>query len=247
MPTTWQPAPTELTRKSVFLEVYGDTGTGRTSFALSSPAPIALIHASEKIEGIIQPFARDKEIRLCDFGQAIFNRNSKDIEIQAGKVWSILREAWYDAFTWARTIILDTHTEAWELLRLAAFGALKPVKGRVDANYGPVNAEWRSLFKHFRHQDKANVIVIGQTKEEYKGTTGMGQRTGRTIRSGQKEIPYIADAIVRTSHNNGEFASTIEKGWWNAHSEGIELSDDMNTFSQILALMTETDMDQWEK
>lgn len=247
----WESAPTELTRRCAFVEVYGDTGSGRTTFALSAPGPIALIHAAEKIEGIVQPFARLGKIGgVANFGRVLRGDDS-EVQRQAMEAWRGLEEAWFDAFNWARTIVLDTHTEAWELIRLAYFGDLKPSRGRVDANYGPVNARWRGMFKKFRHQDTCNVILIGQTKEEYKekkggGSDGMGQRTGNTIRAGQKEIPFMADVTVRTKRGpDGEFLSEIQKGWWNAQAEGLELEGEMSNFPQVMAMVTETEPEEW--
>lgn len=248
----WQSAPTKLTKRSALVEVYGDTGTGRTTWALSAPGPIAFLHASEKIEGIIQPHATkigpngDGTGGVFDFG-GVFIGSDQEVARQAGRVWAELTEAWYDALTWARTLVLDTHTEAWELIRLARFGGLKPSGGRVDANYGPVNAEFRSLFKAAKQQDGCNVIVIGQTKDEYKGSGGMGQRTGKTIRAGMKEIPFYADVIVRTESEllSQSFTSTIEKPWWNSAMMGLELEGEMSNFTTTMELVTEVEDGRW--
>lgn len=250
----WQDASATLTRRSVFVSVFGDTGSGRTTWALTAPGPIALLHTTEKIDGIVQPFYQkigpngDGTNGLCDFG-GVFSGGQKEIADQAKAKWSLFKTAWYDAFTWARTIIVDTDTEAYQLIRLAYFGGLKPTSGRIDVNYGPVNGEWLSVFKYFRQQDRTNVILIGQTSDEYRESKkgDMGQRTGRTIRSGHKSIPYMSDVIVRTSKEDGVFSGTIEKGWYNAGAEGLQLEDDMSTFPQIMSLITDTDPSEWEE
>jgi len=248
MAVKWTDAPRSFTRECVFTEVHGDTGTGRTSWALSAPGPIALIHASEKLEGIVQPHRqKGKVIRCVDFG-GIYRGSPKQVSDLAVKSWDGLVDAWYDAFSWARTIVLDTHTAAWELIRLARFGMLNPASGRVDSNYGPVNYEWSCMFKHFRHQDSANVILIGETKDEYvvkKGkSAGMGQRTGNTIMAGQREVPFYTDVIVRTTKDiiTRKFTSTVEKGWYNAHlADGLSMDNDMSDFPMIMQLITERD------
>lgn len=251
----WEQATAEITQRNVLMEAYGDTGSGRSTFALTAPGPIAYIHASEKLEGITQvAVARGTDVRLVDFG-GVFAGSEDQIAALAQEKWQLLKDAWYDALFggWARTVVLDTHTEAWELIRLAYFGALKPTGGRVDSNYGPVNADWRSLFKAARQQDKVNAIVIGQTKDEYKKSKtgksdGMGERTGDTIRAGQKEVPYLCDAVVRTDKNvmSGEgFWGTIEKGWFNAGVEGVALHNDMLTFPGVMAMITDMDESEW--
>lgn len=247
----WDDAETEFTRRCSLVEIYGDTDTGKTTLALTAPGPIAFLHASEKIDGVIQPFAREKKIRKHDFTGA-FSGTPEDISESAMRVWRELVAAWMDAWGWARTIVLDTHTEAWELIRVAYFGGYKPERGRPDANYGPVNAEWRSLFKRFRTQSRANLIVIGQTKDEYKtgvkagtGESKLAERTGKTVRAGQREVPYFADVVLRTSRSDGDFVATIEKGWFNASMEGVPFVNEEANFGNILSVLTETDEGEW--
>ena len=242
--TKWKQAPTEITRRNVFTLVFGDTGTGRTTYALTAPGPIALLHSSEKLEGIVQAQASNKDIKMFDFGGS-FTGDPQEISDQAVLVWEAFKEAYYDAFNWAKTIVIDTDTELWELIRLARFGGLKPSGGRVDANYGPVNAEWSALWKHSRSKN-VNVISIGQTKPEYVGKSGMGQATGRMIRAGQKSMPFFADVIVLTGKNDdGEFTSEIKKAWYNAACEGVEFTDDMCDFATVMSTITDTDMSEW--
>lgn len=253
----WEDAPTEFVRRVTFKEIYGDTGTGRTTLAFTAPGPIAYIHAAEKIDGIIEQYAHkigphgNGTQGVFNFG-GVFTGTPEQVAAQAQSIWHRFMLAYFDAFKWARTVIIDTHTELWELIRLARFGGLKPQGGRVDANYGPVNAEFRSIFKHFKTQDRANLIIIGQTKDEYKTkggkSDGMGERTGNTIRAGMKEIPYMADILVRTDKGrddsgNLQFTATIEKGWFNASVEGIELPD--QTFGSLLELITNVPAEEW--
>jgi hypothetical protein len=238
-PTVWESAPTALTRRHTFLQIYGDTGTGRTSLALTAPGPIALIHASEKLEGIVQRYTPDKEIQLYNFG-GVFRGTQDDIAEQANEALIRMKAAWFDAMSWARTVILDTGTEAWELLRLARFGTTSP-KGKVSYLYGPVNAEWKSMFKGFRYQERANFVIINQIREKYRND----KPTGRMEPAVQKDTPYMADVIVRLSKDRGTFTATIEKGWYNAHVEGLDIEDEMIDFATIMGLVTETDPEEW--
>lgn len=235
----WENASTEVTRRCVFKQIYGDTGTGRTSLALTAPGPIALLHASEKLEGIVQKAAKEKDVKLFNFG-GVFKGTPQQIAQQASDRVAEFKAAMSDAYRWARTIIVDTHTESWELLRLARFGTLTP-RGVVAHLYGPVNAEWRSMWKSFREQDRVNLIAIGQVQEEYR----KDKPTGRMVQSGQNKFHYMADVIVRTGKSNGVFTATIEKAWWNASVEGIEVEDDMATFASIMELVTEIDAEEW--
>lgn len=245
----WDDAPTEFVTRNTMMEIHGDTGTGRTTLALTAPGPIALIHTAEKIDGIVQPFAKKKKIRMHYFKTA-FQGSNKEIAQQAMDSWLRMEALWYDAFTWARTIVLDTHTEAWELVRLAHFGDVKPSGGRVDSNYGPVNAKWRSLFKYYREHTGTNLILIGQTKDEYKTnkkgiSSGISERTGNTILAGQKEVPYFVDCVVRTGKEDGDIYSTVEKGWMNFEIEGDRFMGNDSNFPSIMGAITETPKKEW--
>ncbi len=43
-----------------------------------------------------------------------------------------------------KSIVIDTASEAWELVRLARFGKLTQV---MPQHYGPVNTEFRDMIK----------------------------------------------------------------------------------------------------
>lgn len=240
----WTDVSGEITRRVVHMQLYGETGTGRTSVALSAPGPIALMHADEKIDGIVEPFVRDgKKVRTYNFG-GTFSGSTEQIASQANEAMKDFYRAWADAFTWARTVILDTHTELWELLRLARFGKLAQVK---PIHYGPVNAEWQSIFKMFRRQDKANLICIGKIREKYDKND---KPTGKMEQAGQKDFGYLSDIRIRMdksiTKSGVEFSGMIEKAWFNAQMEGTELPEAMLTFPEILETITEIPSTEWE-
>jgi len=218
MTVQWTDAPSQLACRSVFMAIYGRTGTGRTTLALSAPGPIALIHAAEKLEGIVQPFVQNgKDIKLYSYGTILPRGDEAKVKAHTKKVWDDFKDAMLDSMGWARTVVLDTHTEAWRLVRAARFGKLTQVK---PFHYTAVNAEWAALMKQFRNQDKCNLIVSGRLRERYKND----KPTGIMEQSGMKDMDTFSDVIIRTRKKRlkGEttFSAEIEKGWWNAHSEG---------------------------
>lgn len=252
----WTDAPSEVTRRSVMINIYGETGTGRTRLALTLPGPIALAHTSEKVDGIVQRVVKEgKVVRLLNFGTVASGTNQQ-IADKVGPVWTNMTRNWNDATdNWARTTIMDTETEAWELCRLAFFGELNP-QGRIDNLYGPVNQRWRSVFKRHKREDYASnchCVAISQAKDEYKDKVQNGKRvsakTGRSIRAGQREIPIMADVIIRTdkyiSKEGMIFRATVEKAWFNGHYEGTEFYNDDCRLPYILSYITDTDESEW--
>lgn len=252
--TQWEQAPKLFTRRSgIVMEIWGPTGTGRTSLALTAPGPIAYIYFHEKIDGIVQKFANEKDIRMFKAG-GVFRGDSDEIEKAA---WASMQEfeaAYYDSFSFARTTIVDTHNEAWLLERLAEFGAPKPSKGQVKNNYGPVNNRWMSMLNMARSKaeskDMTNVIFIGQAEEEWKpNALGFDSKTGRIVRmssSASNQVLLKSDVSIRTDKKDGNFTSTVLKGWWNADSEDSYLENSASTYSMLMGLITETDPREWE-
>lgn len=254
----WEDAPTEFVQRCVLMSIWGPTGSGRTRLALTAPGPIAFAHAGEKIQGVVQAAAREKQVKVHNFG-GVFGGSVQDISNQASAIWNPFEAKIKAALvnTDFQSTVVDTDTEAWELLRLAFFGELNP-KGRTDSLYGPVNARWRSIFKAQRREAAArvsapNLIVIGQAKDEYVMTRQEGgkkssERTGKLLQAGQKEVAYNSDVVIETSRDisNGDFVATIRKGWWNAAAvEGISLTNEDITFAKIMSIVTETEEPEW--
>lgn len=261
----WEQAPTLFTKRSgVIMEIWGPTMTGRTTLALTAPGPIALISFHEKIDGVVQAAKSAgkglRDIRIFKAGK-IFRGTPQQIQSDAWEAMCAYEAAYYDAFNWARTVIVDTHPEAWYLERLAEFGADRPVKnpetgkvGRIEQNWAGINNRWMSMLNKARSQDgddfsQTNVIFIGQVEDEWKdGEGGIGKKTGRLVRTSTKASDQVllkSDISVRTDKHRGDFISTIYKGWWNASSEDMELRNEMSNFGMIMGLVTETDPDEW--
>lgn len=256
----WEEVSTKLDRRCVLMEIYGDSDTGRTTLALTAPGPIAYIHANEKKEGLIHNVKRaGTSIRMVNFGGA-FRGSPDDVMREASAAVDLMETAIIDAYKWARSIILDTHTEAWEVIQLGRLGSLTR-EGRSEADnrrgqlvYSELNNRWRSLFKEFRvraeSDNRTNFIVIGQTKPEYKATAGSSakQASGRTIRGGQKETLFLCDASVRTKRDpRGKFTAVIEKPWWNNLVRDLEVEGEYMTFPEIMGFITDGDAEEWRK
>lgn len=256
----WNPVTASFTSRRVFMEICGDNGTGRTTLGLTAPGPIAILHWGEKIGGIANQFAH-KDIRELSFSPFYAPGLSNDqIADIAWESWKDFEAAWYDAFHWARTIIMDTHTDAWEAVRFGFFGDLKPVTGgRRETTWGPVNSRWGSMLRMIRSPDvNSNVILIGKTEDEYAetinpktGLPGQGKKTGNRIRAGQKSIPAICDVSIRTRKDARGFSSYLEKAWMSGGLEyersGMELTRSESTFANWMAMITGTMPGEWEK
>lgn len=259
----WEDAPTEfIPSGGILTEIWGPTGTGKTTLALQSQAPIAYLCFYEKAVGIIEEFAKIKRIRWKKMG-GVFNGSPEEIKALAEPAMRSFERFYYDAFSWAKTIIVDTHNEAWMLERLGEFGAPKPEKmdDRKKLNqkrdWAGVNGRWLSMLNMVRTQEHTNVILIGQAEEEWKeNDSGYGSKTGKMVRAGSKASDQVllkADISLRTNKYTNKktgdlnFTTTIYKGWGRAQEcEGMEFEDDLNRLPTIYSMITGTEEDFWK-
>ena len=141
-----------------------------------------------------------------------------------------------------RTVVMDTASEVWELLRMAAFGKLDHV---MPHHYGPVNAEYRGLLRMAYVSDK-NLILLHKVKNEYIND----KRTGNYERAGFTDTGFMVQVNVRCWRRlNGDkqlvFGMTIDDSRQNADVAGMELEGEMCSFPMLASVVTGTDMEKW--
>jgi len=205
--------------KRIIANVQGKEKRGKTHFALTAPGPIALIDMDIGLEGVVDKFIGEKEIVVAGFNY----RNVKD-----PKEWEEMNNRMKKAFTDAlkskevRTVVMDTATEAWELMRMANFGKLSEVKPH---HYGPVNAEFRDLIRKAYESDK-NVLLIHKVKKEYVND----KSTGEYERAGFGDAGYLMQLNVEMWKKDGTFGLTVLDCRQLKEVEGLELIEPMSNF-----------------
>lgn len=247
----WEDVISEVTRRHVHMEAYGDTDTGRTSFACTAPGPIALIHCSEKWE-VACRFADKKDIKMVNFWSNLTGR-LEERSRRATECVDRMTNAYYEASEWAETIVLDTHNDGWTFFQFAEYGTQTPKEKSGALAWAEINSKWLSFIKHYKQpglEDKCNVILIGQKKDEYKGQPPKSYRTGKTVWGGQRGIPFNCDVRVELDRDeSGGFVGTVRKSWINDAVRGIEFSGNEGplalTFPAIMSLITSVDKSEW--
>lgn len=265
---SWEEVDTEFKTRASATVIFGPTDSGRTHLALTAPGPIAYLHSYEKVDGQIQEARKSKIVKVHKFGGIL--RGNRDqvqqlAEIEVQKFEYFLSEA----YKWARSIIIDTESKLWEIYQLAKLGSLSRAQRSEEDNkkgqliYTEINARWTSMLTEYRvrldnplQNRQTNLILICKTTDEYKkvlSSTGKSTSvaTGKEVRKSQKETGYFADVILRTyckddKKKGKEFSAIIEKPWMNNLVRGEELEDEMLDFSRIMAMITETDEEEWQ-
>lgn len=239
--------PTKTKRRIISVE--GLEKCGKTHFALTAPGPIAFFNFDNGMEGVVDKFCdgtvANKDILYVDYSlppsefdeRPNPNGNPKFLEVWRG-FWEDFNRALKSPDI--RTLIVDTATECWEILRMGRFGKLTQV---MPHNYGPVNAEYESLHKRAYDTDKI-VILLHKYRQEFL----KDKWTGKYERAGYSKIGYVVQDIIRTHREEGtaDFSSTVIMSRKNIDKIGSVYEGELSNFPFVIADITGTDPSDWE-
>jgi hypothetical protein len=224
---------TQSIKQRLIISVEGTEKQGKTHFALTAPGPIAFFDFDRRLEGTIHKFLPAKEIWVNEYTIPLSLKGISIIDIDACNVlWNRFKQD-FKAVLYAsnvETIIVDTASEAWELLRLAKFGKLSQVQ---PFHYGPVNFEFRDLIKSWAYDASKNVIYIHKQGSKYVGD----KRTEDYERKGFSEVGYIVQVVVRVFHKGQDFSAEIVSCGLNTALEGMVLSGPDCNFETLSSLV----------
>lgn len=167
--------------------------------------PIVAFHSLDLgTEGVIEK-VKDfhRNVRLAEYALGVQPGEAKPevIANEADEVWRAFCNDYYSALAdpVIRTVVWDTESEVWELLRLARFGELNPRTGRDRGNvWGPVNAEMLSLQRAAFSTDKS-LIMLQKVKDEYAND----KKTGKRVPKGFGDTAFQAQVVAEAFREAG--------------------------------------------
>ena len=167
----------------IIAAVKGMDKQGKTHFGLSAPAPVAYFNFDIGLEGVVHKFINN--------GKKIYPMPMDVPTTQALAIAEWDRK-FYPAYHHVimhnkevRSVVIDTETELWELLRMARFGQTTQV---MPYMYGPVNAEFRAIIRlAYETPHPKNVIFLRKMKPVYI----KNERTGDYEATGFGEMKYL--------------------------------------------------------
>ena len=235
------------------IDITGVEGQGKPSLALTAArmGPVGYIDIDQSVDRARVPDGKKMKGRIKTLPVRYSGGVSQEVtKSEAKEAWAALEaNVGAAASDWASSLILDTGTEAWELLRLAEFGTVTP-KGRTDKLYGPVNAKFRQFMRNIYRGHKKHLITIHQMKEEYIDRVGsdgsqVSARTGKMKEASMKEVPYLSDMCIRVHRKKSEFAATIEMCKLDPSLEGLELEESQLDIANIITVVPGTGEADW--
>jgi hypothetical protein len=242
--------------KRLLINSQGLEKSGKTHWALSSlPDPIAFISLDNGFEGVIEKFADKKQI-------ACFTTNVPPVAAQSEylPIWNNVKSHIITAMGMSefRSIVLDTGTDIWELLRLAEFGSLTP-RGDIKQIYSIVNQQYRSLIK-IAYDKAVSLDVIHRVKKQYVTRTVQTQKGPQKVdvwegdyeRAGfadsgylsQINIEHIFDAS-RPGPLSNKFGIRVIDSRQNMNIVGLELFGEENNFPTLASYVFDNSPEDW--
>lgn len=181
--------------KRVILNVQAQEGCGKTRFALTAPGPIGYISMEYGLEGVIEPFLEQ--------GKTIYPAFFKTDKLVAELSEKMTHEEWSEELRKVetamvaavtsdhlRTVVVDTGTEHWELVRLGEFGKVAQV---MPEQYGPANRRMRLLIEIAYQRPNLNLVILSKMGKRYVKAKGAkrGDWDGTYEHKGWSDLPYV--------------------------------------------------------
>lgn len=252
---------TDEVRKRIIANSAGEVGSGKTEWWLGAPAPIVILTMDQGLEGVIEPFAREKEIYVATYDLGLTPKEEGDdspteldqdtaIEMRNKYILdyeSAIRDG-------ARTVIQDRETDFWYLCSYAEFG--DPKTGNPK-DWDALKNVQRRLIAMAKASD-INLGIIQGMKNEWvsqvnkkTGTKGITQ-SGVRIPAGHDDVDALMHINILHTRKDvpGEpptFGLTIGKargpGSGSVQGQTIEPSVTFVEFAQLV--FPDSDESSW--
>lgn len=227
----------------------GEVGTGKTTWWLGAPAPILVQTLDDGLEGVVEPFAREKEIYVAsyDLGKEPGAEYTHALAVEARNKFV---EDYEHAITnGIRTIVWDRESDMWPMFSYAEHGTDDMFAAAPPKDWEKLKGKIRRLIAMAKASD-INLGIIQGMKNEWASKvnprTGAkaAAQTGGRVPSGMEEIDALVHIVIE--HGKDPFSLTISKcrGPGGMDLQGQTLEN--LTFSQFAQLVfPETTEEDW--
>ena len=227
---------TEPAQRRLILALDGLEKHGKSEFALTAPGPIVVLNLDTGLDGVIQKHQAKKAIYVVNYEKRNAGPMNDDPPWDV-KDWQQSADDFTTALGEARTVIVDTCTEWWEMVRVARFGRVLMVP---PVAYPPVNAEFRRLLNR-AYSSKANVVFVHKLKEVYDtkiipskdGPKEVSIRTGTYERAGFRDMGYIVQVNARMERRVDGFHLVVADCRQNPALAGLDFPEPVANFASL--------------
>lgn len=237
----------DTVKQRLIVAIDGETGSGKNRLAFSFPDPIAFLSFDPNYAKTLNEARKTrKRILRASYSLPVIKPDGRNAEVVAGvagELWDKVAVDFMGAIrdSKVQTIIVDTATELFELIKLAIYGKTVQVMQR---DLGHAYASYRQFIREAESSDK-NLVLIHKMKDEYK----QDKSTGNRIRAGYKDTAYSVTTEVLMEKDPSEpfpdrYHAKIIKCHlrpeieWDGNGNG-ELTGELISFESLQAMVWE--------
>jgi len=190
----WRPASEVIqVKKRLIVAASAHPKTGKTTLAMGATEPIYIANFDDGLEGVADDaIAAGKQVYVTSYHMP---EGATPIIIQEAAL-PVYAQFMADARSVLKggqgTLVIDTHTEQWEMCRFAYFGRIQQV---MPYQYGPVNASMRAFIREM-YSAGISVILNRRLAKKYvddnwngeyepRGYNGLEYETQRNVKMGR--------------------------------------------------------------
>lgn len=239
--------------RKVIISAEGLEKEGKTHFALTSPQPIIYMDIDIGGDKVLNDFTKmGKEIYHEKFSlpRAATISNKAEVKAHATPLWNRFLKRYFDALEsskqkgGARTIIIDTATDFWNLCLLANVGKDRQIMPQERTQ---ANALFSEVIRSaFGKEYNANVILIHKMGKEFDNPTNLE-------RKGFNQIGFLVSIVVQCSKKKNlqlkrnEFFYKITTCRPDTNLEGEVYPAKHYNFPKLMAEIHDgTEVEDWE-
>jgi hypothetical protein len=212
---------------------------GKTTFALSFPAPIYLFNLDQGYREIVAKAAPGKEIYVSDY--LLPEEFDLGTYVPLAKRF---RKEWAEAVAQAGerhgTVVLDTASQAWTLIGTTERESAEeqrrqrnPKAKEMRTDWGPANLMMGSMLRRPFQVPGCNAVYLQRAKEVYSGG---GEATGVYQMHGFSETAGIVQILLNIFSREKRVLGRIDVCRFDKSWEGNEISDP--TYAKLYELVS---------
>lgn len=233
-------------QEGALINVEGEEKTGKNHFAFTAPKPLLCISVDRDARPVARKF-KGVHVAAFDWELPLKKATTQAVSDVTRPVWKEVEELFYDALksTRVKTIVMDTGTRLWDLIRLAKFGKLQQVPPVL---YTQVNALFERMILAGQGTGK-HIIWLHRLGERWidvkKNGKYVGMNTGEMKRLGFKSMGFDVEANIRLTRDGNVFTAEIIDNGFDGDCNGMLFKKKMCNYPSVMSALTDSDPADW--